>query len=179
MAKRRVDGSLQFAVLPWRISARGTREVLLLTSRETHRWVVPKGWPMRGRKPAEVASQEAYEEAGLIGRVIGKRPLGNFHYAKRLAKREVICEVRVFLFRVERQLDNWPEKGERESKWVDAKEAAALVEEGGLAEIIARFAGSYVRFVAPRARHSRRTHGRRGAGRPTAPASLYPNGSRR
>ena len=73
MAKRKLDGSLQFAALPWRLSERGTREVLLLTSRETHRWVVPKGWPMRGRKPAEVASQEAYEEAGLIGQVIGKR----------------------------------------------------------------------------------------------------------
>jgi 8-oxo-dGTP pyrophosphatase MutT (NUDIX family) len=146
---------------------------MLLTSRETHRWVIPKGWPMKGRKPAEVASQEAYEEAGLIGQVVGKRPLGNFHYEKRLAKRAIICEVRVFLFRVERQLGDWPEKGERESKWFDAKEAAALVEEGGLAEIIDRFAGSYVRFVAPRPRRSRRRlHDRRGAGRTTAPLWL-------
>ena len=66
-----------FGALPWRIGARGTREVMLLTSRETHRWVIPKGWPMKGRKPAEVASQEAYEEAGLVGRVVGKRPLGS------------------------------------------------------------------------------------------------------
>jgi 8-oxo-dGTP pyrophosphatase MutT (NUDIX family) len=110
MAKRKLDGSLQFAVLPWRSSERGTREVLLLTSRETHRWVVPKGWPMRGRKPADVASREAYEEAGLIGQVVGKRPLGNFH-EKRLAKKEaVICEC-AFLFRVEQQLDDWPERG--------------------------------------------------------------------
>jgi 8-oxo-dGTP pyrophosphatase MutT (NUDIX family) len=124
---------------------------------------------MKGRKPAEVASQEAYEEAGLIGQVVGKRPLGNFHYEKRLAKRAIICEVRVFLFRVERQVADWPEKGQRESKWVDAKEAAALVEEGGLAEIIDRFSGSYVRFVAPRPRRSRRIHDGRGAGRPTPP----------
>ena len=122
MAKHKFDGSLQFAALPWRISEGGTRQIMLLTSRETHRWVIPKGWPMKGRKPAEVASQEAYEEAGLIGQVVGKRPLGNFHYEKRLAKRAIICEVRVFLFRVERQLDDWPEKGERESKWVDAEE---------------------------------------------------------
>jgi 8-oxo-dGTP pyrophosphatase MutT (NUDIX family) len=59
---------------------------MLLTSRGTHRWVIPKGWPMKGRKPAEVASQEAYEEAGLIGQIVGKRPLGSFHYEKRLAK---------------------------------------------------------------------------------------------
>ena len=55
----------------------------------------PKGGPIKGRKPAEVASQEAYEEAGLIGQVVGKRPLGNYHYEKRLAKRAIICEVRV------------------------------------------------------------------------------------
>ena len=163
--KHKAKRALQFAALPWRIAEGGLREVMLLTTRETHGWVIPKGWPMKGRKPAEVASQEAYEEAGLIGQVVGKRPLGSFHYEKRLAKKAILCEVRVFLFRVERQLDDWPEKGERESKWVDAKEAAALVEEGALAEIVDRFAGSYVRFIAPRAKHSRRGHrrGRRGA----------------
>jgi 8-oxo-dGTP pyrophosphatase MutT (NUDIX family) len=73
MAKRKFDRELQFGILPWRISEGGTREVLLLTSRETHRWVIPKGWPMKGRKPAETASQEAYEEAGLVGHIVGKR----------------------------------------------------------------------------------------------------------
>lgn len=120
---------------------------MLLTSRETQRWVIPKGWPMKKRKPAEVASQEAYEEAGLIGQIVDKRPIGNFHYQKRLAKKALLCQVRVFLFRVERQLDNWPEKGQRETKWFDADEAVNLVDDGGLAEIIERFAGSYVRFV--------------------------------
>jgi 8-oxo-dGTP pyrophosphatase MutT (NUDIX family) len=74
----------QFGVFPWRISKGNTREVMLLTSRETHRWVIPKGWPMKGRKPPEIAAQEAYEEAGLIGRVVNKRPLGNYHYEKQL-----------------------------------------------------------------------------------------------
>src|SRR5262249_23178072 len=72
----RVASSLQFAALAGRISEGGMREVMLLTSRETHRWVVPKGWPMKGRKPAEVASREAYEEAGLVGQVVGKHPIG-------------------------------------------------------------------------------------------------------
>ena len=107
---------------------------------------------MKERKPAEVASQEAYEEAGLIGQIVGKRPLGNFHYEKRLAKKAILCEVRVFLFRVERQLDDWPEKGQRERRWFNANEAAAVVEEGGLAEILDRFAGSHVRFVPRRGR---------------------------
>lgn len=153
--KHKGHRALQFAALPWRIGEGGRREVMLLTTRETHRWVIPKGWPMKGRKPAAVASQEAYEEAGLIGQIVGKRPLGNFHYEKRLAKKAIICEVQVFLLRMERQLDDWPERGQRECRWFDASEAAALVEEGGLAEILDRFAGSYVRFVKPRRGRSR------------------------
>jgi 8-oxo-dGTP pyrophosphatase MutT (NUDIX family) len=139
--------ALQFAALPWRIGGGGLREVMLLTTRETRRWVIPKGWPMKGRKPAEVASQEAWEEAGLIGQIVGKRPVGSFHYEKRLAKKAIICDVQVFLFRVERQLDDWQEKDQRECRWFDLNEAAALVQEGGLAEILRRFAGSQVRFV--------------------------------
>lgn len=175
MAKHKLDGTLQFAALPWRIGEGGTRQIMLLTSREAHRWVIPKGWPMKKRKPAEVTSQEAYEEAGLIGQIVGKRPLGNLHYEKRLAKKAIICEVLVFLFRVERQLDDWPEKGEREIKWFDAPEAASLVEEGGLAEIVERFAGSYARFVAPRPRRWYRIHDATRAGRLAARRQLQPN----
>jgi 8-oxo-dGTP pyrophosphatase MutT (NUDIX family) len=145
--KHKAHRDLQFAALPWRIGEGGLREVMLLTTRETRRWAIPKGWPMKGRKPTEVASQEAYEEAGLIGQIVGKRPLGNFHYEKRLAKKAIICEVWVFSFRVERQLDDWPEKSQRECTWFEATKAAALVEEGGLAEILDRFAGSQIRFV--------------------------------
>jgi 8-oxo-dGTP pyrophosphatase MutT (NUDIX family) len=147
MAKDKFDGTTQFAALPWRLSEGGTRQIMLLTSRETRRWVIPKGWPMKKRKPAEVASQEAYEEAGLIGRIVDKRPLGTFAYEKRLAVGVVLCRVRVFSFRVERQLEVWPEKNQRETRWFDADEAVTLVEEGGLADIIDRFSGSYVRFV--------------------------------
>lgn len=82
----------------------------MLTTRETDRWIIPKGWPMKGRKPGEVASQEAYEEAGLVGRTVGKWPVGKFHYEKQFGKKAFICEVRVFLFRVEEQLDDWPER---------------------------------------------------------------------
>lgn len=73
------------------VSDTGKREVMLLSSRETGRWVIPKGWPIKGRKPAEVAQQEAYEEAELVGHIGSKRPLGHFHYLKRLPKGDVIC----------------------------------------------------------------------------------------
>jgi hypothetical protein len=84
----------------------------------------------------------------LVGQIVDKRPVGTFAYEKQLGKKVVLCQVRVFSFRVEHQLDDWPEKGERETNWFDADEAATLVEEGGLADIIDRFSGSYVRFVA-------------------------------
>jgi 8-oxo-dGTP pyrophosphatase MutT (NUDIX family) len=103
---------------------------------------------MKGKKPAEVAKQEAYEEAGLRGEIVGKRPIGTYHYAKRLPQGTLLCELQVFLFRVKQQLKHWPEKRERELRWADAEEAANLVQEGGLSEIIRRFAGSSVRFVA-------------------------------
>lgn len=155
MAKHK--GSLQFAALPWRLDDRGMRQVMLLTSRETRRWVIPKGWPMRGKKPAEVAAQEAFEEAGLIGEIVGNKPLGNFHYPKHLPHRTILCEVRVYLFRVKQQLETWQEKGQRETTWFDAHEAAELMDEDGLVEIIDRFAGSQVRFFAFR-REKHRMH---------------------
>jgi 8-oxo-dGTP pyrophosphatase MutT (NUDIX family) len=151
---------VQFAALPWRISEGGRRQVMLLTTRETHRWMIPKGWPMKGRKPIEVASQEAYEEAGLVGHIVSKRPLGTFHYEKHLTKKDRLCQVQVFSFRVEHQLDDWPEKQQRETQWFDATEAAALVEEDGLHGIITRFAGSYVRFVTfGKTSRSKKRHG--------------------
>ena len=147
MATQRL-GDIQFAALPWRIGEGGRRQVMLLSSRETRRWVIPKGWPMKGRKPAEVAIQEAYEEAGLVGHIVGKRPIGNFHYHTRLAKQVRLCQVSVFSFRVEGQLDDWPEKEHRETRWFDAIEAATLVDEVGLAGIIERFASACVEFAA-------------------------------
>ncbi len=139
MSKSKTRDHLQYAVLPFRMGADGLPQVLLLTSRETKRWVIPKGWPMRGKKPREVAAREAFEEAGLVGTLIGKRPVGCYHYAKELPSGEsILCQVKVFLLLVEQQLDDWPEREQRETRWFGAVDAAALVEEGGLAEILRR-----------------------------------------
>ena len=127
---------VQFAVLPCRISESGQPQVLLLTSRETRRWVIPKGWPMKGLKPRAVAVREAYEEAGLLGTITSKHMIGVYHYEKQLPREQRLCEVRVFQFWVAQQLDDWPEKRQRETRWFDVLEAAALVDEGGLAEIV-------------------------------------------
>ena len=84
MGKSKTLDEVQFAALPFRVADDGLR-VMLLTSRETQRWVIPKGWPMRGRKPREAAAQEAFEEAGILGTIVGKRPVGSCHYSKRLS----------------------------------------------------------------------------------------------
>jgi 8-oxo-dGTP pyrophosphatase MutT (NUDIX family) len=142
MSRHKAHDHMQYAALPFRVGADGRPQVLLLTSRETKRWVIPKGWPMHGKKPREVAAQEAFEEAGLVGTLIGKRPVGSFHYAKELVSGEsVLCQVKVFLLLVEQQLDDWPEREQREIRWFGAADAAALVDEGGLAEIMLRTVG--------------------------------------
>ena len=150
MGDRRVGKSktrehVQFAALPFRYGDDGRPRVMLLTSRETRRRVIPKGWPMHGRDPCEVAAREAYEEAGLVGTILGKHPIGSYHYEKQIAPHDgILCEVKVFLFRVERQLDNWPEKSERETRWFEPSEAYVVVDEGGLAEILRRAMGTEI-----------------------------------
>ncbi|MDR7039946.1 MULTISPECIES: NUDIX hydrolase [Methylobacterium] len=126
----------QVGALPFRKAADGSYAVMLVTSRESRRWVIPKGWPMKGRKPFEAAAREAYEEAGIIGNV-GKRPLGFYIYEKRLKNRDsVLCQVKVFPLEVRKQLKRWPEQSEREQRWFAPSEAADAVAEPGLAAII-------------------------------------------
>jgi 8-oxo-dGTP pyrophosphatase MutT (NUDIX family) len=102
---------------------------------------------MKGKKPAKAAAQEAYEEAGVVGEIVGKRPIGSYHYAKRTRQGDILCEVQVYLLRVEQQLDDWPEKGQRLTAWFAATKAAEMVDEGGLSEIIVRFAGGASRLI--------------------------------
>jgi 8-oxo-dGTP pyrophosphatase MutT (NUDIX family) len=129
----------QFGALPYRIGTDGTAEVLLITSRETRRWVIPKGWPMRGRKPHATAAREAFEEAGLVGEVSHK-PLGAYAYDKRLKNgSSVPCLVEVFAFAVRQQRKRWPEKDQRDGRWFSLEQAAALVDEPGLKDILHAF----------------------------------------
>ena len=138
MLKRKHQDQTQFAALPCRLSQDGRREVMLVTSRGTGRWIIPKGWPIKGLKPGEVAAVEAWEEAGLRGRVAGKKPVGSFFYAKQIEKDPLLCQVDVYLLWVDEQLDDWPERAERQTQWFGVPEAAGLVDEGGLSEIILR-----------------------------------------
>ena len=131
----RSAASQQVAALPIAVGDDGIVRVLLLTSRESKRWVIPKGWLMKGLKPHEAAAREAVEEAGLSGK-ISKKPIGRYTYFKRREAHFDVCEVDVFLLRVEKQAKTWRERGQRQTKWFTLDEAPELVEEVGLVAIL-------------------------------------------
>lgn len=131
----------QYAALPWRLKD-GRIEVLLATSRDTRRWVIPKGWPMKGRKPHIVAAIEAVQEAGLLGK-IEKAKLGDYSYEKRLEGGAALeCRVEVFPLRFLRQRKKWPEKKQRATQWFHFAVAAELVDESELRALILNFGQS-------------------------------------
>ena len=127
---------VQYAALPYRRNDGSLTEILLITSRHTGRWIIPKGWPLKDKAPHKIAEREALEEAGLVGK-IDKWPIGSFSYEKRLKRGEiVVCEVRVFVLKVKRQKASWPEKGERQLKWLSQTMAAETVGDPVLGIII-------------------------------------------
>ena len=129
----------QYAALPWRRSPSGQIEILLVTSRGTGRWVIPKGWPIKGKAADASAEQEAWEEAGVLGR-IAPEPVGVYGYAKGLsAGRTLDVKVDVFPLEVTSEQAEWPEKSQRERSWVRACEAAELVDEPELRSMILGF----------------------------------------
>ena len=125
----------QYAALPI-TEVEGRIRVLLVTSRETRRWVIPKGWAEESLAPSALAAKEAFEEAGAIGEV-SLKPIGNFSYSKRLKDgSRLICQVGVFQMMVVHLLEDWPERRERERKWFMPADAAKLVAEAGLADLL-------------------------------------------
>jgi len=129
----------QFAALPWRRNAGGEIEVLLITSRETRRWVIPKGWPIKGKSSAKSAAQEAFEEAGVRGKV-AKKPFGSYAYDKRLKNgRLQHVRVAVFPLQVDYEAEVYLEAGQREKLWLAPAEAARQVDEPELMVLLATF----------------------------------------
>ena len=135
MAKR--SGRFQYAALPYRVSD-GSLQVMLITSRDTGRWVIPKGWPEKYLLAHQVAEREAYEEAGFEGSV-RQVPLACFDYPKYFNETHFrLCTVVVFPMFVSNELMDWPERAERERCWMNAEEAAEKVCEEGLKTILRR-----------------------------------------
>jgi 8-oxo-dGTP pyrophosphatase MutT (NUDIX family) len=138
MAKSRRSPRRQYAALPWRLSDIGL-EILLITSRETRRWVIPKGWGNKGEPPIIAAAREALEETGAAGRV-DPAPLGEYRYDKVMKSGRVLkVKVAVYALEVLHEHDEWPEMAVRDKLWIKAAEGAELVDEPELRVLIARF----------------------------------------
>ena len=128
----------QYGVIAWKEAEGGGRQVLLITSRETKRWVIPRGNPIAGLSPSDAAAQEAWEEAGVKGET-GTEPLGAYRYDKRrLNGSTVPAEVQVFAMRVTEEADAWPEAHERERRWFAPADAADSVDEPELKALVSR-----------------------------------------
>jgi 8-oxo-dGTP pyrophosphatase MutT (NUDIX family) len=129
----------QFGAICWRAVKPGNGyEMLLVTTRGTGRWVVPKGWPIKDKAPYKAAEQEALEEAGVRGKA-DRRPVGTYTYAKQLPDGRVVpCMVEVYAIKVDKLVRNFKEQGQRERKWVSFAEAESLVEEPDLRGLIIR-----------------------------------------
>lgn len=129
----------QYAALCYRVDPILGLQVLLLTSRETRRWVIPKGWPMKGKKAHAVAEIESYEEAGVKGKA-EKTAFGYYGYLKKLKSGlKVPVRVQVHLLQVETLLDEFPEVGTRDRVWTDCRDAASRVQEPELRNLILAF----------------------------------------
>lgn len=135
---RKGDVRTQFAALCYRIK-RGKVQVLLVTSRGSKRWIVPKGWPMENKTPAESARQEAWEEAGVTGKPDGNC-LGVYSYSKDVGSTDDLpCIAMLYPIAVKSLAKKYPERGQRRRRWVSRKQAARMVSERELAQLIQDF----------------------------------------
>ena len=124
----------QSAAIPYRMGGRRL-EFLLIRNRSNKRWIVPKGIIEEWQTPEEAALDEAFEEAGVEGIIVGGA-VGAYEYRKWGGT----CHVEVFLLHVETEHDAWPESF-RERKWVVADEALNLVDNPDLRGLIQNAAG--------------------------------------
>lgn len=139
MASKKTGKNRQCGAIPY-VVRNGEVRVMLLTSRETGRWIVPKGWCKKKHTPAEMAALEAFEEGGVVGDVTPK-PIGHYTYNKVLnsgALRPLVVDV--YGLRVQFECQDWPERHERRRTWVTPEEAGLMVKEPELADLLRRFA---------------------------------------
>lgn len=113
-------------------------QVCIVTTRNTGRWIIPRGWPTHKHTPADGAALEAYEEAGVRGTAYPDS-IGAYSYDKPLAGGVAPVMVVVYAIAVSKTARDWPEKGQRKRKWLSPKKAAQKLADPGLQQIVGRF----------------------------------------
>ncbi len=133
------EAATQHAALCYRRSTSGAAEILLVTSRDTGRWVLPKGWPKKSEDGGQTALREAFEEAGVMGR-LAERILGIYSYDKAVAASAAIpCCVAVHVVEVSYLAYAFPERAVRQLQWFSPDQAANAVQEPELQTLLASF----------------------------------------
>lgn len=129
----------QYGALCYRKAKNKKAKVLLVTSRRTGRWIIPKGWPIKGKSPAQSALREAFEEAGVKGNTFDKC-LGHFDYGKRIGDEKILhCVVEVYPVKVDSLTSKFPEYAQRRRKWVSLDKAVKQLSDSALKPIIRKF----------------------------------------
>ena len=144
---RKTDLRTQFGALVYRVK-KDKVQILMITTRRTKSWSIPKGWPMCGKTPSEAAAQEAWEEAGIKG-VAHDQPAGFYTYSKiietRGGEKSMPVFVAVYPLAASKMADKFPEAGQRKRKWMSPKKAAFAVRERELAQILRNFDPRHLR----------------------------------
>lgn len=128
----------QYGVLAYDVDPAGEPRFLLITSRSTRRWIIPRGNPIAGLSPSLSAAEEAYEEAGIAG-AVAPEAIGSYLYEKKRGTMSVAARVHVFPLHIRIQSLVFPEQGQRETRWFSREEAAAAVDEPELRVLILAF----------------------------------------
>ncbi|SHL96253.1 NUDIX hydrolase [Roseibium suaedae] len=146
---------LQIAALCYRLvqsegSEKKQAEVLMVTSRGTGRWILPKGWPIMSRKGHKTAEIEAYEEAGVRGKA-SKKPFATFQSHKGFKGGFAVpTDVLVYLVEVNGETQDYPELGQRKLKWLPVEEAMRIASEPGIMRVLSRFDSEMANILASR-----------------------------
>ncbi len=130
MSRKASKKEKQSGVIPYRIS-NGKVEVMLISTRRSKNWVIPKGGIPKAMTPSDSAAKEAWEEAGVVG-LVNNNLLGTYKYRKQ----GKIYNVEVFLLQVEAELSDWLEANTRERQWLDVPSAALLVKPVALKRLL-------------------------------------------
>jgi 8-oxo-dGTP pyrophosphatase MutT (NUDIX family) len=128
----------QIAALPLLFGPEGGLEVFLVTSRGSGRWIIPKGNPIKGLSPAEVAAREAFEEAGLVGHV-SAGCIGSFEFERLRCDAGKLWLIDVYPLFVKKQSQKWDEMTQRTVLRCDVDSAISLVCSPSLADLIERY----------------------------------------